>query len=451
MSCRFAGSPTPTALWRNIMQRKSLISAVSSELALPQGTQNLFGNSVYPAKAACLGNLYACVASEQNFPRQINVGENQDLFFATQLAFDALADAGMRTHANPPVKGCVHLGYAPPFNSSTVNWLDHTLFIDQTMGIIERFFPNAPVDELKAVRERLTSSLPAANADSFMTCTGHHLAVWISREAGFNGPSLVFDGGAISGTACIQAAVDALNAGRVDVALVGAISPPLTRPYLEGLSGTIRFSPANSLRPFDRDADGTLPGEGGAFFVLKRRADALNARDRIYALIRGMAFDSIAHSSSRELADLISTAAGRAGAPIKSIDLIEANGNGVPEDDAREIEAIQSLWGAHSPGDPLVGVGSVKGNIGNTLRASAVASILKTALALHNRVLPPQITVEHPIESMNNVNSSAYLLNVARPWITGDPLEPRRAAVITSAFDGGSCAMVLEEEPEART
>ena len=109
---------------------------------------------------------------------------------------------------------------------------------------------------------------------------------------------------------------------------------------------------------------------------------------------------------------------------------------------------VQSLWGEHRPGGPLVGIGSVKGNVGHCFRAEAVASILKAALALRRRVLPPQMPCAHPIEALSNVGSSVYLLNEARPWVTGDSTSPRRAAVLVNDGGGRRAALVLEEEPE---
>ena len=451
MSCRFAEAANPAALWRNVMRRRCSIGSLSSLASLPIGVPNLFTNRDYPSAGGQLGSLYACVSAEQEFPRQMNAGENQDLYFATQLAFDALSDAGMRPHAHPPLRGSVHLGYAPPFNSSTVNWLDHTMFIDQTMDIIARFFPSAPEESLASVRSRLTDSLPVPDADSFLTGTGHHVAVWIARQAGFEGPAAISDSGALSANACFQAAVNALRDGRVDVALAGALNPPFNRAVLQGLSGTVRFSKSGKLVPFDKAADGTLPGEGGAFFVLKRRADALQARDRIYALIRSMSCAAPIEPSGTRLATLFSDTCRMAEVPVKSIGLVEAPGSGDPVSDARVAEAVCGLWGDHRPGEPLVGVGSIMGNIGNTMRAAVAAGAVKSALALHHRVLPPQVPVEHPLDGLDSEKSGAYLLAEARPWITGDSTSPRRAAVVGQDSEGRASVLVMEEEPEDRT
>ena len=120
-----------------------------------------------------------------------------------------------------------------------------------------------------------------------------------------------------------------------------------------------------------------------------------------------------------------------------------------------------SAGGEHLPGGRLVGIGSVKGNIGHTLRSSMTAGVIKAALALYHRVLPPQLPVENAPEAISNLGSSAYLLTQARPWINGDSANPRRAAVTGANFDavnpiggaataGRSAVVILEEEPEDR-
>ncbi len=440
ISCRFAGAPHPGALWRMIMHQKSAISPFGEDMALMHGAKNLF-DCPYPTHGGLLGSLYSCDAREQSFPGQLNAGENQDLYFAVQLAFDAITDAAMRPHSPDPVRGSVRFGYAPPFNASTVNWLEHTFFIDQTMEIINRFFPNAPADSMDSLRAQLVESLPEPNSKTFLMGAGHRVAGWIARECSFYGAATTLDSGIMSGVAAISDAIDDLRSGRADVALAGALTPPLSRAFIEGISGEILFSMKDDLVPFDRGANGTIPGEGGVFFVLKRRSDALRARDRIYALVKSVVCGDIPQ------ADIMAIAADRAEAPVKSIQLIEADGSGIPELDAEEVATIQRLWGDHRPGDPLVGIGSVKGNIGHCLRAASAVSVLKATLALHARVLPPQMPSARPLNELSNLGSSVYLLNEPRPWIIGNSTSPRRAAVLVNDFTGRRATMILEEEP----
>lgn len=441
ISCRFAEAGSLRDFWRNIIARRSALTGLSPEVALPIGGRAMF-DAPYPTVGGQLGELYSCRPFEQTFPRQMNAGENQDLYFITQLAFDALADAGMRPHSSEQRKGTVRLAYAPTFSPSVVNWLDHTLFMEQTLDVLRRCFPGATEDHIANAREKLGYSLPVPDADSMLASSGGRIADWIAHEASFSGAATAIDAGVLSGVEAFVAAADDLASGRADVALAGAVNPPFSRPLLEGLSGKVPFSTDGDLCPFDADAHGTVPGEGGAFFVLKRRTDALAAHDRIYALLRGTA------TSSSTLP--IGECAEAANAPLTTIAMIEADGSGMPGPDAADVETIQRLWGMHRPGGALVGIGSVKGNVGHCMAASAAASLAKAALALHMKVLPPQIPCRRPMETLASVTSSAYLLDKARPWIIGTPTLPRRAMVCADDFDGRRAAMLLEEEPENR-
>ena len=136
MSCRFAGCPNLAAFWDVIRNRRIMLTPPGPEAELPIGQKGVFGRP-YPFRIGQLGDLYACVPSMQNFPRQVNAGENQDLYFATQLVFDALCDAAMKPHPNESVRGSVRIGYAPPFNASTMNWLQHTGFLDRSRRFVD--------------------------------------------------------------------------------------------------------------------------------------------------------------------------------------------------------------------------------------------------------------------------------------------------------------------------
>lgn len=458
MSCRFAGCPDPESLWNLVMSRRSALTPLSEDVALPYAHKMMFPGT-YPTRLGQLGDLYSCRPSMQNFPRQVNAGENQDLYFATQLAFDALADASKRPHSRVQYRGGVHVGYAPPFNASTVNWLQHTHFLDQTMDIMGRFMRGADMQSMSLLREKLVESLPAPNAASFLLGAGYRFASWIARECSFSGAATVVDAGMLTGAAALMHAMDDLRSGRADVALAGALNPTLSRAYLEGLAGDIEFTSETEMTPFGTGPGGIIPGEGGAFFVLKRRADALRDRNRIYALVKSV---EIGHNCGDGNSSILSSLFSSANVHPRSVQLIETSNAGVRACEQREVEAVADIWGRHKPGKPLVGIGSVTGNIGNTMRASVSASLVKTALALKYRVLPPQVEVDEPAFSLSSLDSSAYLLLEPRPWITGDGVSPRRAVVTGANFDavnpvgdtsrdGRRAAILLEEEPEARS
>ena len=454
ISCRFADSPNPAALWKNILQRKTLFSQIEPESGKRGSSKKTVFDRPYPKYGGLLKDLYACNPADQYFPRKINAGENQDVFFAVQLAIDALRDSGTSISSLPTDRVSLRLGYAPPFNSASVNWLQHTTFVDQTLDIISSFFPGAEKSQINDIRETLIKSLPEASPYSFISALGCSMTSWTAHLLGFAGPAFALDAGTVSGLQTIQGAIDDLLLRRSDIALAGAIQPPLNRAILQGLSGAITFSRSDSLQSFSREADGTLPGEGGAIFVLKRLKDAIRQGDRIYAMIRstGIAAASIdqhQHVPTPErLTRSITRALHAANLTHDSIQLIEAHGSGVPHADRTEMNVLHDIFNERGSKLQRIGVGSIKGNIGHTLWASSTAGILKAALCLHHNVLAPNAPVAKPYLSFLSAQSPIYFLKEARPWIRESEKSPRRACVSAIDFTGTCAAAILEEYQE---
>ena len=450
VSCRFAESPGPAAFWRNILQRRALFTPFAQEeQARPR--PNVFDRP-FPSHAAQLNDLYAYDAEDQYLQRAVTAGENQDVFFMVQLVIDALRDSGCTVGSLPTDRVSLRLGYMPQFNAASVNWLQHTLFLDQTLDIIQKIFPQAEASQLEGVRAQLAASLPKPSPYAFMSAFNCAMAAWVAHLLGVAGPATVLEAGGISAYQSVQHAMDDLLARRADIAVAGAVQPPLSVRMVQGLSGAITFSRAKALQPFSRESDGTLPGEGGALFVLKRLKDALRQNDRIYAIVRstGIVAASLEHHWKTSLAPermrrAITRALRKAELTPDSIAYVEAHGGGMPHVDQVEINVLQGLFGECAAPHPHVGIGAVKGNIGHTLWGAGAASLLKAALAIYHRVLPPNVEIEKPYLRLVSAKSPLYLLGEARPWVCGRTSAPRRAEVMAVDFTGTSGSAILEE------
>jgi acyl transferase domain-containing protein len=454
IACRFAESQNPTTLWRNILERNALFSELDPDEKLRNFRKTNLFDRPYPTHCAQLKELYACNPSDQYFPRKISPAENQDVFFAVQLAIDALRDSNTSISSLPTDRVSLRLGYAPPFNTASVTWLQHTLFLDQTLNLIRNFFPATDNVQIEDIRRQLAASLPEASPYSFVSALGCALTAWTAHLLGFAGPAFVIDAGTISGSQTIQGAIDDLLLHRSDIALAGALQPPLNKSILQGIAGAITFSRNPTLQSFSRESDGTLPGEGGAILVLKRRKDAIRQNDRIYAIIRstGIAAASIDQHQRIPTPERLTRAVTRAlhtgELTPDTIQLIEAHGSGIPHSDQTELNVLQDIFSERSNARQRVGIGSVKGNIGHTLWASNSASIVKAALAIYHKVLPPNVQIDKPYLAFNSTHSSIYLLKEARPWIRESYRYPRRACVTAIDFTGTCAAAVLEEHDE---
>jgi len=252
----------------------------------------------------------------------------------------------------------------------------------------------------------------------------------------------------------LQGAIDDLLLHRSDIALAGAIQPPLNKAVLQGISGAMTFSRSDTLQVFSRESDGSIPGEGGAIFVLKRLKDAIRQNDRIYAVIRSTGIAAAAIDQHQRiptperLTRAITRALHSADLTQDSIQLVEAHGSGVPHSDQTELNVLQEVFSERSSKAQRIGLGTVKGNIGHTLWASSSAGILKAALCLHHKILAPTTHIDKPYLTFLSAQSPLYLLKESRPWIKESAKVPRRACVTAIDFTGTCAAAILEEYQE---
>ena len=248
----------------------------------------------------------------------------------------------------------------------------------------------------------------------------------------------------------IQHAVNGLLAGDCDLALTGGAQVWMPVATMNLFCRLGALSHRQRLRAFAEDADGTLLGEGIGMVVLKRLEDAVRDGDRVYAVIRGVGVSSDGRGlgvmaprvEGEELA--LRRAYEDAGVSPESVGLLEAHGTGTPVGDATEIQALTRVFGER--GQDLLArtaIGSVKSMISHTIPAAGVAGVIKTALALHQRVLPPTLA-DRPNPKLELEQTPFYLNTETRPWIHGGS-EPRRAGVNAFGFGGINAHAVLEE------
>ena len=132
-----------------------------------------------------------------------------------------------------------------------------------------------------------------------------------------------------------------------------------------------------------------------------------------------------------------------AGISPETVDIVEAHGTGTARGDATELESVATLLHDYGVGPQQVAVGSVKSQVGHTKAAAGGVSLAKMALALHHKILPPTINVEHPNPALHEPDNPLYINTEARPWIRRN--HPRRAGLSSFGFGGTNFHMVLEE------
>ena len=314
------------------------------------------------------------------------------------------------------------------------------------------------------VVQRISDSYVGWQENSFPGLLGNVAAGRIASRLDLGGTNCVVDAACASSLAAIHLAGLELAAGLSDMVITGGVDTFNDIFMYMCFSKTPALSPSGDAKPFDADCDGTVLGEGLGMLVLKRLADAERDGDRIYAVLKGIGSSSDGRSSAiyapraggQKLA--LQRAYAAAGVAPQTIDLLEAHGTGTKVGDATELSALTEVFGAASgSGVPVqadapgawCALGSVKSQIGHTKAAAGVAGIIKAALALHHKVLPPTIKVQQPLEGAAAVHSPFYVNTQKRPWLAR-AAHPRRAGVSALGFGGTNFHCVLEEHAAAK-
>ena len=293
---------------------------------------------------------------------------------------------------------------------------------------------------------------------SFPGLLGNVAAGRIANRLDLGGTNCVVDAACASSLSALHLAALELAAGRCDMAIGGGFDTFNDIFMYMCFSKTPALSPSGDAKPFDSSADGTALGEGLGAVVLKRLADARRDGDRIYAVIRGVGSSSdgkgnaIYAPSASGQAKALRSAYQIAGVGPETIELVEAHGTGTKVGDTIEAAALAEVYREARPEGTWCALGSVKSQIGHTKAAAGAAGLIKAALALHHKVLPPTIKVERPIPPLDpeaEKPSPHYLNTIARPWLSRAD-HPRRAAVSSFGFGGSNFHAVLEEAEPAK-
>ncbi len=271
----------------------------------------------------------------------------------------------------------------------------------------------------------------------------------IANVFNFHGPNYVCDAACASAMAAINSASAGLIDHDFDVAISGGIDRNM------GASTFVKFCKIGALsasgtRPYAEGADGFVMGEGTAIFVLKRLADAERDGDKIYAVLRGMGGSSDGKGKGitapnpigQKLA--IERAWENAGLSPATVNLVEGHGTSTRVGDVVEVQSLIDVLSSFHLPSGSVALGSVKSNFGHLKGAAGAAGLLKTALALRDKILPPSVHCEHPNPDIDFAHSPLYVNTEMMPWTMPED-GVRRAGLSAFGFGGTNFHAVLEE------
>jgi len=455
MSCLFPGAPNVDAYWQNILHKVDAVTDPPPEAwDVDVYYDSEFGDrdKSYVKRGGYLGALTSFDPLAYGIP-PVAVGGEPDQWLALKLAHDALADAGC-TDLPPEVraKTGIVLGKGTYLNGGNAIAVQRGLVVSQTLALLKQLRPDYSDEELEQLREEMKRSLPSMGAETVPGLIPNIIVGRIANRLDLMGPSYTIDAACASSLVAIQLAMRDLLDGTSDLVLAGGSQVWMPVPTLNVFCQLGALSRSERIRPFDKDADGTLLGEGIGIVVLKRTEDALRDGNRVYAVIKGVGVASDGRGMSvmaprvegQELA--LRSAYEVAGVSPATIGLIEAHGTGTPVGDVVEVQSLTRVFGERDGELPRCALGTVKSMISHTIPASGVAGIIKLALALHHRVLPPTLNCDEPNPKLELEKTPFYMNTETRPWIHGGP-DPRRAGINAFGFGGINAHAVLEEVP----
>ncbi len=279
-----------------------------------------------------------------------------------------------------------------------------------------------------------------------------YLATRVAYKLNLRGPALTVQTACSSSLVAVHLACQGLLNGECDMALAGGscVDTSPRAGYLYQEEG-IR-SPDGHCRAFDAEAKGSVGSSGLGLVILKRLSDALADGNQIYAVIKGSAINndgaqkvSFTAPGVDGQAQVIRAAHIVAEVDADSISYVETHGTGTPLGDPIEIAALNQAFSYSTDAKGFCAIGSVKTNIGHLDVAAGITGLIKTALMLKHRMIPPSLHYEQPNPKIDFANSPFYVNTKLTEWKT-DKL-PRRAGVSSFGIGGTNAHVVLEEAP----
>ncbi len=306
------------------------------------------------------------------------------------------------------------------------------------------------LEKTEEVISKISSSYVSWQEGSFPGLLGNVVAGRICNRLDLGGTNCVVDAACASSMSAIHLAIMELSSGRSSMVITGGVDTLNDIFMYMCFSKTHTLSPTGDARPFSKDADGTVLGEGVGLIILKRLDEAERDNDKIYAVIKSMGTSSDGKSQSiyaprvEGQVKALQRAYEFTDIDPATVELIEAHGTGTRVGDITEFKALHQFFSNSGKRPSSCALGSVKSMIGHTKSAAGAAGLIKSALALHHKVLPPTLKAHEPDPHLGLDQSPFYLNTDTRPWLPSHNY-PRRCGVSAFGFGGSNFHVVLEE------
>ncbi|SEU29080.1 polyketide synthase 12/myxalamid-type polyketide synthase MxaF [Stigmatella erecta] len=418
LSCRFPQAPDPEAFWRLLAGGTDAITEVPAD--------RWDVNRLYDRDATAAGKVTSrwggYLDRVDGFdPLFFGISPKEALHMDPQqrlmleLTWEALEDAGIAAD---------RLQGSPTAVCFGVIWTDYETLL-QRLGL-RRISPH--------------------------TASGFHHSIVANRVSyvlGLRGPSMAIDTACSSSLSAVHLACESLRRGESTLAIVGGVNLNIAPDSTVSLSKLGALSPDGRCYTFDARANGYVRGEGAGVAVLKPLSQAISDGDPIYCVIRGSAINNNGGSNGltapnpQAQADVLRQAYARAGVEPADVQYVEAHGTGTQLGDPLEARALGEVLGAGRPAEKPLYIGSCKTNVGHLEAAAGITGLIKVALSIKNRALPPSLHFETPNPLIPFGDLRLEVQSTLSDW--PEPDRKLIGGVSSFGFGGTNCHVVLEE------
>lgn len=473
MACHYPGARELRTFWENILTKRRQFRPLpdtrlpASEYYDPDPAAP---DTTYCRKAGLIDGL-SFDPAQYRIPR--STFESSDIvhWLALKVALASLDDAGLSKETVPKEQTGVILGNTLTGEHARaqglrLRWPFVRRVLEKTA--LEKGLSAEHAAELLATAEAYYKSVfTPITEDSLAGALSNTIAGRICNYLDLHGGGYTVDGACSSSLIAAATAATHLVNRDMDLALAGGVDISLDTFELVGFAKTAALA-TEDMRVYDRRANGFIPGEGCGFVVMKRLEDALADGDYVYAVLHGWGISSdgkggLTAPNAKGQARALQRAYKRAGWDIHDLDFIEGHGTGTAVGDTTELEGIALAINTADTVDtvntddgagarhavsrqdestPLrrCGMTSLKSLIGHTKAASGVGALIKTVIALNQRILPPLANCFDPHPVFSKQAEMLY------PLLHGEIRSPRetlRAGISGMGFGGINSHLAL--------
>ena len=418
LSLRVPDATTKEKFWSNLTQKVDSIKQVSEERKQLSG---------YNEWSDWIGELDRIDQFDYRF---FDLSKEEASFIdpqqriAYEVSYEALEEAGViaQTEEARPI------GVYAAINPSS--YMNKVVQLMQNKGV-KQIHPHAMVGNMSNI-----------------------VAAKISHLYNFTGPAIAIDTACSSFLVNLHHAVSAIRYGEIEGAVVIGANINVSDDVHQLSNNAGICSSSCQTKVFDKDADGSIIGEGVIAVYIEPLTKAVKDNKHIHGVIRGTAINNDGYSLSimapnpKGQYEVLKQAYADAKVAPSQVSYIEAHGSGTTIGDPIEIRALNKWFGNGKLTAEAIGIGSVKSNIGHLFPASSGASLAKVLLALQHKALAPSLHVKEINPALQLNKTPFYIVNDTKRWETTDG-QPRIAGISSLGLGGTNAHIVVEEWPHA--